>query len=906
MTVSPGQQRARQALRLADTDPARSVRIAEGIARDARAAGDLASAAIALRAVGLAKLHLEDPDASLRRLREAVKLGHRSGSEVVEAEARMSLAFVLNVRGKPGAALREIDSALTALNGVEWARAHSQRGSILLQLGRLEEAQEGYQTALPILRGAEDHLWVQRTLLNRAVARGRRHQFARAEADLVEAGNICVQHDLGFRLAFVLQNHGWIKAVQGDALPALRLLGEAEQRLREQKAQVAWLLMDRTELLLSLRLTAEARESAQAAVTAFEQERRWIGRPEARLLLAQALTLDGDPDQALRQAGLAVREFTRQQRPGWAVLARFTAFQARMRRDGLTTRTRLGQVEELAQELGAAGWQAAAAEAGIVAGKLALAHGRSERGERRLLEVSGRRRRGAAQLRALGWHAEALLRLSAGNRRGAASAARAGVRILAEHGSTLGATDLRAHAAAHRVELAEFGLRIALEEGRARQVLEWAEQGRAGQLMSRPVRPSSDPELAAMLAELRQVMVEVRDTEGRATPARLLHRQVVLERRIRDYCRTHPARTGPGRSPGLDVAGLEAGLGETALVEFVCLDDCLHAITLAAGRLRLTPLGPVAALRDSMAFLPFVLQRLVSPRTLEPSRAAARSLLTDITTRMDRTLFAPLAAILGDRPLVLVPTGLLQAVPWSLLPTCAGRPVTVCPSAALWQSGHDSPRRPGDGRVVVVAGPDRSGTDLLGAHEEARDVAALYGVPPLLGARASVREVMSELDGAALAHLAAHGRVHSSNPLFSSVLLSDGPLTAYDLETLPGAPELVVLAACDVGRSAVLAGDEILGLCATLLAQGTRQIIVPVISIPDIETAPVMVAFHRALSSGLTAAQALAEAQTSVSGSPAAQVSAMSFVSLGADGVLKRPHGVSQIGQESAGSPVTV
>ncbi|MEV4177748.1 CHAT domain-containing protein [Nonomuraea sp. NPDC049709] len=208
------------------------------------------------------------------------------------------------------------------------------------------------------------------------------------------------------------------------------------------------------------------------------------------------------------------------------------------------------------------------------------------------------------------------------------------------------------------------------------------------------------------------------------------------------------------------------------------------------------------------------------------------------------------------------------------------------PALRLFEEAEQRLRdRPaGRGGVVVVAGPDRGGTDLPGAYEEAKGVAALHGVPPMLGPGAGVRDVMAALDGAALAHLAAHGRVHSTNPLFSSILLSDGPLTAYDLETLPRAPELVVLAACDVGRSAVLAGDEILGLCATLLAQGTRQIIVPVISIPDIETAPVMIAFHRLLAAGRTAAQALAGAQMSASGGPAAQVSARSFVSLGADG----------------------
>jgi hypothetical protein len=42
----------------------------------------------------------------------------------------------------------------------------------------------------------------------------------------------------------------------------------------------------------------------------------------------------------------------------------------------------------------------------------------------------------------------------------------------------LGATDVRAHAAGHRTALAELGLRIAPRRA-PREVLEWAERGRA-------------------------------------------------------------------------------------------------------------------------------------------------------------------------------------------------------------------------------------------------------------------------------------------------------------------------------------------------------------------------------------------------------------------------------------------
>src|SRR4051794_24644786 len=82
---------------------------------------------------------------------------------------------------------------------------------------------------------------------------------------------------------------------------------------------------------------------------------------------------------------------------------------------------------------------------------------------------------GLASLRARAWYAEARLRAADGRRREACTALRAGLRILDEHRAVLGATDVRAHAAAHRTELVELGLGLALDGGSPRQVLEWVE-----------------------------------------------------------------------------------------------------------------------------------------------------------------------------------------------------------------------------------------------------------------------------------------------------------------------------------------------------------------------------------------------------------------------------------------------
>lgn len=163
-----------------------------------------------------------------------------------------------------------------------------------------------------------------------------------------------------------------------------------------------------------------------------------------------------------------------------------------------------------------------------------------------------------------------------------------------------------------------------------------------------------------------------------------------------------------------------------------------------------------------------------------------------------------------------------------------------------------------------------------------RAVSALHQVTALAGAAATVDVVTARLNGASLAHLAAHGRIHPNNPLFTSLTFADGPLTVYDVEQISRAPQVVVLSACDVGRSAVRAGDEIMGLSATFLALGARHVVASVVPVPDAETVPLMIAFHQRLAGGQPPMSALAGAQQQLGdGEPAAMAAAAGFVSIG-------------------------
>jgi tetratricopeptide (TPR) repeat protein len=198
-------QDAREALRLAESEPGRAADLAAVVLARARTEHDFAAAAVAGRALGLAEMHVDRLDIALGHLRTAVRHARRAGSPLLTGEARMTMAFVLNRRGRPRAALREIDTALTDLRDHPGARARAQvqRGAIMHQLGRFDEALAVYQRALPILRRTGDHLWTLRVLSNRGLVYGHRQEFALAEADLQEAAAICRRLGLNMFAGFV-------------------------------------------------------------------------------------------------------------------------------------------------------------------------------------------------------------------------------------------------------------------------------------------------------------------------------------------------------------------------------------------------------------------------------------------------------------------------------------------------------------------------------------------------------------------------------------------------------------------------------------------------------------------------------------------------------------------------------
>lgn len=818
---------------------------------------------------------------SVLHFRRAITLASRAGSSQLAGEARIGLMAALAIGGDWRGAISEGDLAIKGLRGADRARAQSQLATVLRRQGRLDEALELYGRAVHELRAGGDPGALAKLYNNRAGAHFYRGALAAALLDYEQAHRLFCAAGLVQPAATAREGWGVVVSRRGDLAAALAAFADADE-LRGATAEVDPLsLRDRAMVLLGARLLGEALSYLRQSVEALQSGGQESSLAEAQLLLAEAALRDGRATEALEAAEQACRLFVRQRRTAWAALARSLLVRASWEA-GERSPDLLRAARRAADELARAGFAVAATDARLLASHIALDLGKGAIARRELEAARRARQRGPVDLRTRAWHAEALLRLHDGNRRGAWSALRAGILVLDRYRTSLAATDLRVHAAGHGEGLTGLGIRLALEEGDPHRVLAWTERCRAISQRPRLVRPPRDARLAAELAELRQAIAATHDAALAGQPTdHLLARQAKLEERVRDRAR-HP--TGP-QLPSVasppDIKELGLALGDRVLVELVEHEGVLHAVTVAGRRVRLVRLAERDTVLAELEAFRFALRRLAFGRGSATSMEAAADAARFGLKRLDGLLMAPLATEVDGQPVVIVPTAPLHAAPWSTLPSLAGRPVNVVPSAAVWQASSSAAAPSGgDMRVVLVAGPD--------LQYAVREVAAIARRHPtairLTGRRATSEAVAQAVDGADLAHLAAHGRFRADNPLFSCVQLADGPVTVYDMETLERPPRTLVLSACDSGLSDAHPGDEVMGFVASVLAMGTRTVVASICPVPDDATRRLMLAFHNGIAEGLGPAAALSAGQQQLMDrSPRDLAVAAGFVCFGVD-----------------------
>jgi len=737
-----------------------------------------------------------------------------------------------------------------------------QRGLIVIRTGREADALKLLDDAVAQLDGnSAETANLASALLNRSFAHLSLGRVRRARADLVWCRRVATDHGHELIAAKALDNLGYCDVLAGDIPAALQLFNVAASTYRlSAPGFLLVLATDKAAALLAAGLARDAASELDGAMASSRRQRLDHGLAEAQLARAQAALSAGEPADAGRWAAAAERRFRKRGNDAWADMAELTRLRAR----SAAPRHQAPIAAEalvLAGRLRDRGLANDADLAELIAARALLAAGRPDEARRRLEMVRRRKAEVPLAVSLL----RRLVRAELAERDGQTGAAlaelRAGLALVQVQRGRLGSIDLQTGAAALGADLADAGLRLALDRKSAPLVFAWLERSRAQAFRVRPVRPPADPQAAAVLAELRQLSYLIRHAElnGHRDPA-MVARHTELQRQIREYS---------WQASGLGQATAQASLGEVSaaldesgqsLVGILARRSQLVAVVVRRGSARLIGLGDFEAAAEAARRLNADLDTLAGRRLPSRLEAVIGESIRHQAETLTAEIIAPLRSAVGDGGIVVVPAGPLASIPWGVLPDLRGRPVTVCPSAsswlAAWRRGQADATWPPSAKPVLVAGPN-----LEHAAREVTEIADSYpGCRPLLAEAATVNAALAALDGAPLAHLAAHGHHDQENFLFSRVDLADGPLMAYDIQQLTAAPRHVVLSSCDVGRTVVRPGEEILGFTAALLYMGTATVTSSVTRVADDAAVGTMTAYHRLLAAGTRPAEALAQA----------------------------------------------
>lgn len=838
-------QRARAIYHDVVADPQAYGSEAASIADQARAAGDPSALVPALRAQAWVERSRLDNRRAKELLDEAVRISRRHRLTEYLREVLLTRAAVNHELGRLIMAQRDVDAAAALTSTESPAELLFQQAVLQQSVGQLTQAARAYRLILHDPNAPA--VVLTKTANNFAIVES---QFGHPDAAQRLIDYADGLPDVGPHLRAVLAStKAWITTQTGRLTEGLDEFAEAARLHADAGLPLAEHYLEYVDALTDLRLLPEAYAMAVEAATELEQHGVDLMTGEGHLRVARLAALQGDSLAATVAAELARAQFARQRRIPWRARTDVILGEVRFFARDATPAT-LARVRRAAATLERLGLPSHAIDAHLMAGRIALALGRTGSAQDNL-------RRAAI----LGRRAPLLQRLKAHLARSLATRdddqarlrhCRAGLRDLAQHRAAFASLELRVRASGHGAELGRLGLRSLLRNGTPTQVLAWMERTRAAALVA--VEPLSDLGIDDQLAELRVVGEEIDEAQrAGGEPWTLLSRQRRIEAEIRR--RTWTSGNGPTQADRpVDVAELRRQLGDRVLVEYGVLTDSVVAVLADRRRTRVVRLGSVAEVRRTLDVVLFGLRRLSRPARSPEGARAARDSVEHALATLRTELLAPLG-LAADQPLVVSPTTGLRRVPWSALHDA---PVFVVPAASFWE--RTSRPRASTDQVLLVAGPH-----LPGAVSEVEQLRDLYPAPTvLLPPDSTIEAVLPPLARADVAHVACHGRIRADNPAFSGLLLHDGLLTLHEMDICGVAPYRMVLASCDSAVEATYEGDEVLGFVSALLARGTCGLVASVVVVPDAASVPLMRGLHERLRTGDALGDALHAARANL------------------------------------------
>jgi CHAT domain-containing protein/tetratricopeptide (TPR) repeat protein len=142
------------------------------------------------------------------------------------------------------------------------------------------------------------------------------------------------------------------------------------------------------------------------------------------------------------------------------------------------------------------------------------------------------------------------------------------------------------------------------------------------------------------------------------------------------------------------------------------------------------------------------------------------------------------------------------------------------------------------------------------AAKEVKALESLYGrqqTRVFVGAQAAEDRFKAHAGEFRIIHLATHGLLNDTNPMYSHLLLApgspkeDGLLEAREIMDLDLHADLAVLSACQTARGQITPGEGVIGLTWAFFVAGVPTTVVSQWNVESASTAELMLAFHRRL-----------------------------------------------------------
>ncbi|MGH9763968.1 MAG: CHAT domain-containing protein, partial [Blastocatellia bacterium] len=358
---------------------------------------------------------------------------------------------------------------------------------------------------------------------------------------------------------------------------------------------------------------------------------------------------------------------------------------------------------------------------------------------------------------------------------------------------------------------------------------------------------------------------------------------------------THPAleaQRGEFKPISLAECGSLINDRGTALLEFLVSDERVDLFVLTRkGTARSVPdlkIYTISIKKDALREIVEKFREHLAKRDLDYSAEAAK--LYDL-------LLKPAASELaGKSNLVIVPDGVLWELPFQVMqPSRAhflvqdysisyapsltalremskprSKTVSTAIKLSLLAFGNSVVRKERSAQIKEVF-MDADLQPLPEAEDQVKTIGRIYGAgrsEVYVGEEATEDRLKAKAGSCRILHIATHGIIDNTNPMYSQIVLSqaqgssdDGLLEAWEIANMDINADLVVLSACDTAGGRVEEGEGIIGLSWAFFIAGCPSTVVSQWSVEAGSTGELMVEFHRNLLAGLGKAEALRQAE---------------------------------------------